>query len=61
MSEKDAQEKYKDQINVITGKAGDGFFEDTFSYHKGTHPNKRRLLLQFEYAINDFGNQNDNL
>ena len=54
-----AVEKYGDQIKVIEGKAGEGFFEDTFCYHKGTHPNKRRLLLQFEFAINDFGHQND--
>ncbi|PCJ23213.1 MAG: hypothetical protein COA97_12100 [Flavobacteriales bacterium] len=54
-----ANDKYAKQIKVITGKAGSGFFEDTFCYHKGTHPNKRRLLLQFEFAINDFGHQND--
>ena len=54
-----AIEKYGNQIEVIEGKAGEGFFEDTFCYHKGTHPNKRRLLLQFEFAINDFGHQND--
>ena len=59
LSDESAEEKYEDQIKVITGKAGEGFFEDTFCYHKGTHPNKRRLLLQFEFAINDFGHQND--
>ena len=59
LSDEVADEKYSDNIKEITGKAGDGFFEDTFCYHKGTHPSKRRLLLQFEYAINDFGNQND--
>jgi hypothetical protein len=59
LSDAVAKEKYGDQIKVIKGKAGEGFFEDTFCYHKGTHPNKRRLLLQFEYAINDFGHQND--
>jgi hypothetical protein len=59
LSDEIAVEKYSNNIKVITGKAGEGFFEDTFCYHKGTHPDKRRLLLQFEYAINDFGNQND--
>jgi hypothetical protein len=60
LSDAVAQEKYGNQIAVIEGKAGEGFFEDTFCYHKGTQPNKRRLLLQFEFAINDFGHQNDN-
>ncbi len=41
----------KDQINVMTGKAGEGFFEDTFAYHKGTAPKKPRLIFQVEYSI----------
>jgi hypothetical protein len=41
----------KDRIHVITGKAGSAFFEDTFSYHKGTTPQKPRLMLQVEYSI----------
>lgn len=50
----DAQaDKYfsKDRINIMTAKAGEGFFEDTFAYHKGTAPKKPRLILQVEYAV----------
>jgi len=54
-----AEQRYRNKVNIITGKAGTGFFEDTFCYHKGMHPNKRRLLLQFEYAVNDFGNHDN--
>lgn len=61
ISENQAMSKYgSDRIKVITGKAGEGFFEDTFCYHKGTNPHKRRLMIQFQYAINDFNHQNDN-
>ena len=35
----------------MLGKAGEGFFEDTFSYHKGTTPHKPRLIFQVEYSI----------
>ena len=46
-------EKYFDsnRINVMLGRAGEGFFEDTFSYHKGMTPSKPRLIFQVEYTI----------
>lgn len=56
ISDQIAESNYKEKIKVITGPSGTGFFEDTFCYHKGTHPDKRRLILQFEYAVNDFMN-----
>lgn len=46
-----AESRYKDRIRVMTGSAGCGFFEDTFCYHKGAKPQKRRLVLEFEYAL----------
>jgi len=42
---------------VVThcGKAGLGIVEDTFCFHKGTRPlTKPRLMLQLQYAINDY-------
>jgi len=44
--------------NVLTvcGQAGFGFVEDASCFHKATPPDgKDRLLLQIEYAINDYG------
>lgn len=48
--------------NVVTmcGPAGFGFAEDTYCFHKGAVPTeKERLLLQIEFAINDYGNLRD--
>jgi len=44
--------------NVVTicGQAGFGFVEDAYCFHKGTPPrDKDRLILQIEYAINNYG------
>lgn len=44
--------------NVVTicGSAGLGFAEDTYCFHKGSPPSdQERLLLQIEFAINDYG------
>jgi hypothetical protein len=50
----------KDRIVSIMGPAGTGFAEDTLCIHKGAPPAARaRLLLQVQYALNDFRNQND--
>lgn len=38
-------------INIMLGNAGEGFFEDTFSYHKGLTPKKPRLIFQVEYSL----------
>jgi hypothetical protein len=51
LTDEDAERRYKDRIRVMTGKAGTGFFEDTFCYHKGSKPKQRRLILEFQYAI----------
>jgi len=42
---------YAGRIRTITGRRGDGFFEDTFCYHKGSIPRKRRLILEFEWSL----------
>jgi hypothetical protein len=49
-----------DNIVTITGPAGTGFAEDTLCIHKGQSPTAReRLILQFQYAFNDWGIQHD--
>lgn len=53
--------KYYGIENFITicGKAGWGFAEDTFGYHKGSPPiDKPRLILQV-FATYDYGTQQD--
>ena len=41
---------------TIIGKAGLGFMEDTFCFHKGNPPrNKPRLFLQLHFAANNYG------
>jgi hypothetical protein len=51
-----------DSVVTITGPAGTGFVEDTMCIHKGLPPASRpRLALQIQYALNDFGNQNDDV
>ena len=50
----------RDNVVVIDGPAGSGFAEDTFCIHKGKSPNERdRLILQLQFAINDYGVQHD--
>jgi phytanoyl-CoA dioxygenase PhyH len=52
----------RDRIVSITGPAGTGFVEDTLCIHKGEPPTGRpRLVLQVQYALNDFGNQCDDI
>jgi len=51
LTDEQAQGRYGDRIRVMLGKTGQGFFEDTFCYHKGAKPRKRRLMLEFQYAI----------
>jgi hypothetical protein len=51
--------EYYDAQNVVDvcGKAGFGFVENPLCFHKGTEPTEKpRLMLQIEYAINDYGN-----
>ncbi|AJC49335.1 hypothetical protein SD28_06725 [Allofrancisella guangzhouensis] len=48
-------------ILEICDKAGNGFAEDTLYVHKGQTPNKKpRLLLQFQFALFDYGVAHDN-
>lgn len=43
-----------EDINILTGNAGDAFLEDTFGFHKGlVAKSKKRLLFQVQYSIND--------
>ena len=45
-----------ENLVTVTGAAGLGFAEDATCFHKGTIPtHKERLLLQIEFAINDYG------
>jgi hypothetical protein len=47
-------------VLTIEGKAGVGFAEDTLCVHKGTTPGGNpRLLLQFEFALFDYGVMHD--
>lgn len=50
----------EDQILKISGSAGTGFAEDTLCIHKGATPTQNpRLLLQFQFALFDYGVQRD--
>jgi len=50
----------KENVVTITGPAGTGFAEDTICIHKGLPPTAReRLILQFQFALNDWGIQRD--
>ncbi len=45
-----------ENLVTICGSAGLGFAEDATCFHKGTLPTqKERLLLQIEFAINNYG------
>jgi hypothetical protein len=46
----------RDQVVTIRGRAGSGFVEDLFCYHKGDHPRSRgRLLLQLRFGFTKYG------
>ncbi|ABW28959.1 phytanoyl-CoA dioxygenase family protein [Acaryochloris marina] len=46
-----------EQVLTVCGQAGLGIAEDTFCFHKGNRPVSRpRLMLQIQYALNDYGN-----
>lgn len=52
----------QDRIVSITGPAGTCIIEDTLCIHKGAPPTGReRLVFQLQYALNDFGNQSDEI
>jgi hypothetical protein len=55
---------YYGQENIVNicGAAGWGFAEDTFGYHKGSHPiNQARLILQVEFATYNYQAQHDEI
>ncbi len=46
-----------DRITTVSGKAGSGFAEDLFCYHKGQDPTTTdRLLLQIRFRYRVYGN-----
>jgi hypothetical protein len=60
LRERDDQEikEYYGQEKVITicDRAGVGFVEDPFCFHKGIVPQVRdRLILEFKFTINNYG------
>lgn len=59
MSDEAVAARFGARAMALTGPAGTGFCEDTFAYHKGANPHRRRLALQVEYAISDWGQQSD--
>lgn len=53
---------YYGQENLVPiyGKAGSGFIEDVYCFHKATPPQKSdRLMLQVQFALNNYGNSSD--
>jgi hypothetical protein len=41
---------------VSCGRAGSGFAEDIFGFHKGLHPESGdRLIVQVRYGLRDYG------
>lgn len=49
-----------ENVVPICGKAGFGFAEDTFCFHKAMIPTRKdRLMLQIQFALKDYGNHND--
>lgn len=56
LTDQEVEQAYGAQnVKTICLPAGKGFAEDTFCLHKGQTPTgTRRLLLQFEYGVNDF-------
>jgi len=43
-------------VKTVEGRAGQGFAEDLFCFHKGLGPRKRdRLVLQIRFGLRDYG------
>lgn len=45
--------KYSANVQTMLAKKGEGFFEDTMCYHKGTRPIKPRAIFQLQFALSD--------
>lgn len=58
--EEPLSKQYESNVNVMLGKKGDGFFEDTLCYHKGTRPLKPRMILQVQYGISNLADTESN-
>jgi hypothetical protein len=59
-TDKEVEGKFADNIEVICGPSGTCFFENTLCLHKGETPqNSPRLVLQIEWALNDYDIAND--
>jgi hypothetical protein len=50
-----AFKRYPGKVITMKGCAGAGFAEDTFCYHKGQHPSRRRVILQIQFGISKIG------
>jgi len=49
-----------DAIKIVEGRAGEGFAEDIFCFHKGLSPRTRdRLILQVRFGLRDYGTSID--
>ena len=45
-----------DNVVTVTGRAGTGFAEDPFCFHRGTPPvSSDRLMMRVEFRISDYG------
>ncbi len=51
LSEDQVASRFKDKVITMLGQAGEGFFEDTFAYHRGTVARENRLIFQIQYAV----------
>lgn len=51
LSDEQAQAKFGDNIVMITGKRGSGFFEDLACYHKHAFGTQTRLVLSIGYVL----------
>ena len=38
-------------VTTMLGRRGTTFFEDTFLYHRGTNPLRKRCILQYEFGV----------
>ena len=56
-SDREIREYYgDDRVVTIYDRAGVGFAEDPFCFHKGILPQKRdRLILEFKFTLNNYG------
>jgi hypothetical protein len=56
IDERRAEAFYPGRIKTMTGRRGEGFFEDTLCYHRGSVPRTRRLIMEFEWSLGPIPN-----